>query len=310
MADFRELYRNELNDENTRYFILDTYSDGINDIDFLRYSWKSDKYNLVRENDLFIYRKPLRASTIGSFYLYGSGKISNILQNGNEMTGNITTGLLFGKLLTQTDLEDFNWTFKRRGHNWGYFFNQYGMTQIEKEDFINILTLQEHLSISEIVEIENNRDLEFTSMENELYQQQQTQSYHVPDQTGHSKLRGAAQAVFARAVKSNYRYKCCVTGISNADFLIASHIIPWSVDMNNRINPKNGLCLSVLLDKAFDKGYITFNDEYRLVVSSQIGEDELGQYIRRFENYRIDTYGGELPRSDFIQWHRENIFKG
>ncbi len=80
--------------------------------------------------------------------------------------------------------------------------------------------------------------------------------------------------------------------------------------MNNRINPKNGLCLSVLLDKAFDKGYITFNDEYRLVVSSQIGEDELGQYIRRFENYRIDTYGGELPRSDFMQWHRENIFKG
>ncbi len=60
----------------------------------------------------------------------------------------------------------------------------------------------------------------------------------------------------------------------------------------------------------FDKGYITFNDEYRLVVSSQIGEDELGQYIRRFENYRIDTYGGELPRSDFMQWHRENIFKG
>ncbi len=98
--------------------------------------------------------------------MYGSGKISNILQNGNEMTGNITTGLLFGKLLTQTDLEDFNWTFKRREHNWGHFFNQYGMTQIEKEDFINILTLQEHISISEIVEIENNRDLEFTSMEN------------------------------------------------------------------------------------------------------------------------------------------------
>ena len=87
--------------------------------------------------------------------------------------------------------------------------------------------------------------------------------------------------------------------------------MPWSSDEQNRLNPFNGLCLSSILDKAFDKGYIAFDDNYRLIISNEIGDDgALNNYLRQYNNSRIQTYGGSLPDINFIIWHRENIFKG
>lgn len=310
MANFELIYRNELNNENTRYFILDTHTDGVWEVDFVRYSWERTKYNLVREGDLFIYKKPLRASGIGEFYFFGSGKISEIRDENNGVVGIISSGLLFGKFLTQTDMEDFSWDFKERGNNWAHFFNQYGMTRITREDFVNILNLQERLKISEVSDQDEQHDEEFSQAENNMYQRMQTADYYVPDQVGNTKIRGAAQSVFARAVKVNYRHRCCISGISTTDFLIASHIKPWREDAENRLNPANGLCLSSLLDKAFDKGYIAFDDQYRLVISNFAQEDEvLYNYLINFQSIRIQTYGGNLPNINFIRWHRENIFK-
>ena len=59
------------------------------------------------------------------------------------------------------------------------------------------------------------------------------------------------QGFFRRSVLSAYDYKCCITGWENTQMLVASHIVPWRVDAANRLNPSNGLSLSVLHDKAF-----------------------------------------------------------
>jgi len=52
--------------------------------------------------------------------------------------------------------------------------------------------------------------------------------------------------------------------------LVASHILPWGEFPAERLNPQNGLCLSRLHDAAFDNGLITFDDDYRLVVSRDL----------------------------------------
>ena len=54
--------------------------------------------------------------------------------------------------------------------------------------------------------------------------------------------------------------------------LIASHIKPWKVsdEKTERTNPQNGLCLNALHDKAFDKGLITINKKYEIIISSQL----------------------------------------
>lgn len=66
------------------------------------------------------------------------------------------------------------------------------------------------------------------------------------------------QARFRRAVLASYTSRCCISGLAVPQLLIASHIVPWGVDAKNRLNPKNGLCLSALHDKAFDVGWSPF----------------------------------------------------
>lgn len=62
------------------------------------------------------------------------------------------------------------------------------------------------------------------------------------------------QHFFRAAVLSAYDYKCCVTGLAVPELLVASHIIPWASDPKQRMNPRNGLCLNALHDRAFDRG--------------------------------------------------------
>lgn len=78
------------------------------------------------------------------------------------------------------------------------------------------------------------------------------------------------QTFFRNAVLASYESRCALTGLAIPQLLIASHIIPWSENETRRADPTNGLCLNVLHDKAFDRHLITFDEDYRLVVSSAL----------------------------------------
>lgn len=69
------------------------------------------------------------------------------------------------------------------------------------------------------------------------------------------------QHFFRAAVLSAYDYKCCVTGLAVPELLVASHIIPWAIDSKQRMNPRNGLCLNALHDRAFDRGLMFIADD-------------------------------------------------
>ncbi len=69
------------------------------------------------------------------------------------------------------------------------------------------------------------------------------------------------QSVFRQMVLSNYESKCAISKINIPAFLIASHIIPWPQNEQERLNPENGICRSPLYDKAFDSGFIGINGD-------------------------------------------------
>jgi putative restriction endonuclease len=78
------------------------------------------------------------------------------------------------------------------------------------------------------------------------------------------------QSFFRRRVLSAYDFQCCVTGLSVKSLLVASHIIPWSVDKDNRLNPRNGLCLNALHDRAFDCGLMWIEQGFTIRMSDRL----------------------------------------
>ncbi|MFA6013515.1 MAG: HNH endonuclease [Gallionellaceae bacterium] len=121
------------------------------------------------------------------------------------------------------------------------------------------------------------------------------------------------QNFFRRAVLSAYQYKCCITGLAIPKLLVASHIVPWRNDEANRLNPKNGLCLSMLHDKAFDVGIITVTENMTVLVSKKNVSDE-----DHFFDSALSVYDGMpialpekfAPHQEFLAYHRKHIFEG
>ncbi|MBO6563620.1 MAG: HNH endonuclease [Pseudomonadales bacterium] len=119
-------------------------------------------------------------------------------------------------------------------------------------------------------------ELEVSTDEVEAFERQMAdQDFSVDDSLATVKTRGSAQRVFSEAVKTNYEFTCAITGIRNRQFLVASHIVPWSKDPDIRLDPANGICLSLLVDRAFENGYIIIEDDLTIRVDWQrVGDDE------------------------------------
>lgn len=121
------------------------------------------------------------------------------------------------------------------------------------------------------------------------------------------------QQFFRQAILNAYGVKCCISGINIPRLLVASHIKPWSDFPDDRLNPRNGLCLSSLHDAAFDSGLITLDESLKVVLSKKLRRFYPQPILERnFEDF--NGAGISLPEklaepdSAFIKFHRENIF--
>ncbi len=94
---------------------------------------------------------------------------------------------------------------------------------------------------------------ENTSIENKY----QELLFDIKDLKGETAIRQVKtrvnQSVFRQMVLANYSAKCAISGIDIPELLLASHIMPWSINEEHRLNPENGICLSALLIKPMTK---------------------------------------------------------
>lgn len=121
------------------------------------------------------------------------------------------------------------------------------------------------------------------------------------------------QDFFRKAVIVAYETRCCITGNPVPELLIASHILPWSSYPEHRLNPHNGLCLARTQDAAFERGLISFDKDYRLILSPHLENFLPEQTLdRNFAIYRgtpIRMPKKFQPNPDFIRIHREQTFR-
>lgn len=119
------------------------------------------------------------------------------------------------------------------------------------------------------------------------------------------------QQFFRKAILSSYNYKCCISDVNIKSMLVASHIIPWSENKENRLNPSNGLCLNSLYDKAFDKGLITLGNNYEVILSKKLSElnnNFIRANFKKINGQKIQLPTKFLPNKTFLKYHNDNIF--
>lgn len=142
--------------------------------------------------------------------------------------------------------------------------------------------------------------------------------YDTKNLKGETKVRAVKTRVnqnfFRQVVVANYSGRCAISGIDISDFLVASHIIPWSVNEEERLNPENGICLSALYDRAFDKGYIGVDSRYEIVISSALKKKDKEMYYSKYFSHlsgsKLILPSKYYPHKDFLQYHLYTIFKG
>ena len=134
-----------------------------------------------------------------------------------------------------------------------------------------------------------------------------------PNAAATVKLRRGKE-YFRDAVLNNFSGRCGVTLLSIRDLLIASHILPWGAYPAERLNVRNGLCLSRIHDAAFDRGLITFDDDLHLVLSprlqSHLHEDVIEANFGIYEGQPLWLPDDAVPPDGgFLAEHRRMLFK-
>ncbi|MCT4660504.1 MAG: HNH endonuclease [Tissierellales bacterium] len=117
----------------------------------------------------------------------------------------------------------------------------------------------------------------------------------ITQRIGQDKLR--------KAVLNNYNNKCAICGLSHTDLLNCSHIVPWSMDESNRLNPENAICLCAMHDRLFDRGYFSLDENYDIVFSDKAD----AEIKKMFSNTTFRQPKQAKPNIEFLKIHYEEI---
>jgi putative restriction endonuclease len=120
------------------------------------------------------------------------------------------------------------------------------------------------------------------------------------------------QSFFRAAVLTSYQSRCAITGLAVPELLVASHIIPWSASVERRADPTNGICLNALFDRAFDRGLIAIDEDFRVVVSRELRKRasaaKLGCSLCEAHGQAIRLPERLAPDARALARHRSEIF--
>jgi putative restriction endonuclease len=102
---------------------------------------------------------------------------------------------------------------------------------------------------------------------------------------------------------------CPITMVSDDRLLIASHIKPWAKsDDREKLDPKNGFMFTPTYDFLFDRGFISFTDDKRMLVSPWLSKMTCSKLS--LVDLRLYTQLPTEGREHYLEYHRSARFKG
>ena len=123
------------------------------------------------------------------------------------------------------------------------------------------------------------------------------------------------QTIKARIGQGKYRKQlleqcpfCPVTLVSDDRLLIASHIKPWAAsNQNEKIDPKNGFMFTPTIDYLFDSGFISFEDNKKMLVSPWLSKPTISRL--NIKPLKVIDHLPIFGREKYLEYHRKSIFK-
>ena len=313
--DYKTYFNDELSNTSTQYFIFDSHGtnpSGMGDVEFTGYVYELNRFGLPKAGDLFVYRRPT-SKYEKRFYFYGACKIEKIeVIAGSKVRAVVSKPYQFVDCIYQGDkeLESIKWAYKDRPTNdsgeehWQYMFNQYGMTKITKDDFIALMDIQNTNESS-------GRTEESLKLETQYYQQIIKGEYSV-DYSKEDKIsKDSCDRAFARRVKEIYNYQCSIVGssIKRENLEVAR----FKNKKSAKLDPKNGICMRRSLVKALNNGWISFDDDYKIIVAPSLEKEDIDKYDKliKYEGKEIKIKDKSLlPDLKYVRYHRDNVYKG
>jgi putative restriction endonuclease len=118
---------------------------------------------------------------------------------------------------------------------------------------------------------------------------------------------------FSVAIKSAYQDTCAVTGIKlinggGRSEVQAAHIRPVSDGGPDSV--RNGVALSGTVHWMFDRGLISVDDDYSLIFAAGAVPDTVGRLVNQERRLLVPSQPEDRPHSQFLQYHRREVFKG
>ena len=121
-------------------------------------------------------------------------------------------------------------------------------------------------------------------------------------------VQRVGQSLFREGLLEYWEGRCAITGLAVPELLRASHIKPWAdCDTDaERLDIWNGFLLAPHLDAAFDRGFITVEDDGKVVVSAELGADAR-RTLGLTEPLRVKAITDGHRR--YLPWHRDHVWR-
>ncbi len=109
----------------------------------------------------------------------------------------------------------------------------------------------------------------------------------------------------------NFEGRCCLSGIDEEELLVAGHIVPWAKRIDTRLDPSNGLLLYCPYDRLFDKGFISFDDNLRVIIAPWV--DRCSPPLRTILK-QLAGQQARLPvtwaiKPEYLAYHRAEVLQ-
>jgi putative restriction endonuclease len=114
--------------------------------------------------------------------------------------------------------------------------------------------------------------------------------------------------VFKKTIPRIYNYTCCISGMriiaGDIQMIDACHIVPFSESHDDTIT--NGISLCPNLHRAFDRGLLSIDEHYKVVLKPFAESDNNIYSIKQFEGKEIILPANReyLPLQENLERHR------